>query len=222
MKRSTLNEIIRDAEAFFERFGFKLPPWARWKPEDWKKIGPDHREIVENMLGWDVTDFNLGTFEKRGLVLFTLRNGKLEKKDKPYAEKIMIVGVNQETPYHFHWQKMEDIINRGGGTLVLELSKSDKDEGLSDEPFTVQVDGVTRQFGRPGRLELNPGESVTLPPYLYHRFWAEGDRVLTGEVSMVNDDNSDNRFLEPLPRFPQIEEDEAPYRLLVSEYPSLP
>lgn len=221
MKRSTLNQIIRDAEAFFDSYNFKLPPWAQWSPEQWNRAGDDHREVVENMLGWDVTDFNLGTFEKRGLVLFTIRNGKVEKKDKPYAEKIMIVGVDQETPYHFHWHKMEDIINRGGGTLVLELAASDEKEELSKAPFTVQVDGVTRHFDGPGRLELEPGESVTLPPYLYHRFWAEGERVLTGEVSMVNDDNTDNRFLEPLPRFPQIEEDEAPYRLLVSEYPAL-
>ena len=31
--------------------------------------------------------------------------------------------------------------------------------------------------------------------------------------------NTDNRFLNPLGRFPTIEEDEAPYRLLCNEYP---
>ncbi len=43
--------------------------------------------------------------------------------------------------------------------------------------------------------------------------------MLIGEVSMCNDDNTDNRFLKPLGRFPTIEEDEAPYRLLCNEYP---
>ena len=35
-----------------------------------------------------------------------------------------------------------------------------------------------------------------------------------------NDDNTDNRFYEPLGRFPEIEEDEPPYRLLCTEYPA--
>ena len=43
--------------------------------------------------------------------------------------------------------------------------------------------------------------------------------VLLGEVSQVNDDNTDNRFYEPVGRFPAIEEDEPPYRLLCGEYP---
>ena len=44
--------------------------------------------------------------------------------------------------------------------------------------------------------------------------------VLIGEVSQCNDDNTDNRFYEPIGRFPTIEEDEAPYRLLCNEYPA--
>ena len=44
--------------------------------------------------------------------------------------------------------------------------------------------------------------------------------VLLGEVSQCNDDNTDNRFYEKLGRFPAIEEDEAPYRLLCNEYPA--
>lgn len=66
-----------------------------------------------------------------------------------------------------------------------------------------------------------PGESITIPPYLYHDFHVEegsGD-VLLGEVSMCNDDEADNRFYEDMGRFPEIEEDEEPYRLLCGEYP---
>ena len=43
--------------------------------------------------------------------------------------------------------------------------------------------------------------------------------VLIGEVSMCNDDDTDNHFLSVPGRFPAIEEDEAPYRLLCKEYP---
>jgi D-lyxose ketol-isomerase len=71
------------------------------------------------------------------------------------------------------------------------------------------------------KLCLTPGESITLPPYQYHAFWAEQGKgkVLIGEVSMVNDDNCDNRFYEVMGRFPQIEEDEAPLYCLCNEYP---
>jgi len=42
--------------------------------------------------------------------------------------------------------------------------------------------------------------------------------VLVGEVSKVNDDNTDNRFYESVGRFSAIEEDEAPLYLLVNDY----
>jgi D-lyxose ketol-isomerase len=43
-------------------------------------------------------------------------------------------------------------------------------------------------------------------------------KVLVGEVSAVNDDNSDNYFYEPVGRFPVVEEDEEPLHLLVPDY----
>ena len=42
---------------------------------------------------------------------------------------------------------------------------------------------------------------------------------MVGEVSAVNDDHNDNLFYEPQMRFPHIEEDQEPRRLLVSDYP---
>ena len=41
---------------------------------------------------------------------------------------------------------------------------------------------------------------------------------MIGEVSTVNDDENDNRFLEPLGRYPHIDEDTAPTHLLCNEY----
>jgi len=130
MKRSEINQILGNAKAFMAEKQFILPPWAYWNVEDWKKNRENTTEIIDNMLGWDITDFGSGDFYKRGLFLFTIRNGKFKVDRKPYAEKIMIVEENQETPIHYHWAKMEDIINRGGGNLVIELNNSTKDDKL--------------------------------------------------------------------------------------------
>ena len=220
MKRSEINGIIRRGKEFFEEMKFRLPPWAYWPPEKLKDCGEECREILENLLGWDITDFGSGDFHNRGLFLFTLRNGKPGRGIKPYAEKIMIVEENQETPYHFHWQKAEDIINRGGGNLVIELRSSASDGGFSDSPLTVRVDGIERRLISGGSVVLTPGESICLEPGLYHRFYGEDGNgtVLVGEVSAVNDDTTDNRFYEELGRFPALVEDEEPLHLLVSDY----
>ena len=220
MKRSEVNAIIANAEVFFEKMNFKLPPWAYRTPAEWRGRTERAGEIFENMLGWDLTDFGLGDFRNRGLLLFTIRNGNPDKSGKNYAEKIMVVEEEQETPFHFHWSKMEDIINRGGGNLVLELYRSTAGGGLSDKAVTVKVDGIEREVPAGGKVTLIPGESISLEQGVYHRFYGEKGRgtVLTGEVSMVNDDNADNRFYEPLGRFPTIDEDTTPRRLLVSDY----
>jgi len=224
VKRSEINALIRDSIDFFDAMGFKLPPWAYWDPEDWRGKSDTVQQIVDTMLGWDLTDFGSGVFENTGLILFTLRNGDFRhpENSKGYAEKIMVVRENQETPYHFHWNKMEDIINRGGGNLVIELCRSDNSEALSGEPVVVSVDSIKRTVEPGGKVVLAPGESICLEPYLYHRFYGEKGRgkVLVGEVSAVNDDTADNRFLEASGRFPEIEEDEKPLHLLVNDYPN--
>jgi D-lyxose ketol-isomerase len=220
MKRSEINQLIKLSKEFFNQMNFKLPPWAFWKPDEWKGKYETCSEIADNLLGWDLTDFGSGDFFRRGLILFTIRNGNIRKDKKPYAEKIMIVEEMQETPAHFHWSKMEDIINRGGGNLVIELWNSTPEEELSNEPFTVKTDGVLRKLLPGDKIILTPGESICLVQGLYHRFYGEAGKgkVLVGEVSAVNDDNTDNRFNLPVGRFPEIEEDEAPLHLLVSDY----
>jgi len=220
MKRSEINALIEEAKEFFLKHQFYLPKWAFWEPHDWKGMYESASEVIDNMLGWDITDFGEEKFNARGLLLFTLRNGNLEKDKKPYAEKIMIVKEDQETPYHFHWYKMEDIINRGGGSLVIELYGSDKEETFSDAPIEVKIDGIKRTVEPGGRVVLTPGESICLDQGMYHRFWSEKGTgmTLTGEVSMTNDDNTDNRFKDELGRFPKIQEDVPPVHLLVSDY----
>jgi D-lyxose ketol-isomerase len=222
MKRSEINAIIQNAMSFLQVMRFHLPPFAFYTPAEWKARGESVREIVDLKLGWDVTDFGSGDFRKTGLLLFTLRNGKPDSAQypKPYAEKILIIEEEQRTPLHFHWNKMEDIINRGGGNLVMELYHSTPDEGLENTDVRVAVDGVPRSLKAGGRIVLSPGESICLPRGLYHSFYAEksGGGVLAGEVSAVNDDERDNRFFGDVGRFSEIDEDAEPAHLLCSDY----
>jgi hypothetical protein len=224
VKRSEINAIMRDASDFIRQSGFYLPPFAYWTPADWASKADSAREIVENQLGWDITDFGHGNYAKDGLFMFTVRNGNPENlktmSGKLYCEKIMIVDVNQRTPMHFHWNKVEDIINRGGGKLAIKLFNSTSDDRLADTDVTVSMDGLCHALKAGDTVVLNPGESITLPSRLYHEFWGEERRILVGEVSLVNDDRTDNRFYEPVGRFPEIEEDEPPLHLLVPDYAS--
>jgi len=224
VKRSEINAIMRDASDFIRRSGFYLPPFAYWTPADWASKVGSAREIVESQMGWDITDFGQGNYEKDGLFMFTVRNGSPENiktmSGKLYCEKIMIVDVNQRTPMHFHWTKVEDIINRGGGKLVIKLFNSTSDERLADTDVTVSIDGLRHTLKAGDKVVLSPGESITLTSRLYHEFWGAESRVLVGEVSLVNDDRTDNRFYEPVGRFPEIEEDEPPLHLLVPDYAS--
>jgi D-lyxose ketol-isomerase len=222
MRRSEINELIILADGFIRSKGFHLPPFAYWTPDDWVAKGEEAREIVENQLGWDITDFGMGDFSHFGLVLFTIRNGNPRnwqtQTGKLYAEKIMQVEDGQITPLHFHWKKMEDIINRGGGQLLIQLYNAIPDENLDlTNDVSVAIDGVRHNLKAGEIVRLAPGESITLEPRCYHKFWGEG-RVLIGEISLVNDDHSDNRFFEPIGRFPTIEEDVPALHLLCNDY----
>jgi D-lyxose ketol-isomerase len=222
MKRSEINAIMQRADGFIHSRGFYLPPFAYWTPEAWTNKGPEVSEIVDNSLGWDITDFGRGNFNSEGLFLFTIRNGNMQGwktlKGKLYAEKIMVVEDGQVTPMHFHWNKMEDIINRGGGDLLIQLYQANDDGQLDgNNPVNVSIDGLRRTVGPGDTVRLTPGESICLEQRCYHKFWGEG-RVLVGEVSLVNDDLKDNRFYKQTGRFPEIEEDAPPLYLLCTDY----
>lgn len=220
MKRSEINRQIDFAIDFFSKHSFKLPSWAYFSPDKWKTKGEEYDEIRVAQLGWDITDFGKGKFAEEGLTLFTVRNGYPARVPyKPYCEKIMIVGNNQVTPTHFHWKKMEDIINRGGGDLCIQLWKADeRTDEKTEKAFTLKIDSVLHTFHAGDTVRLKPGESICFEPYVYHNFWAEGGPALVGEVSTVNDDSNDNRFYESLGRFPQIIEDEPARFCLCNEY----
>ncbi|MEM6593309.1 MAG: D-lyxose/D-mannose family sugar isomerase [Pseudomonadota bacterium] len=223
MKRSFVNETLLKGDEYIRSFGHILPPFAYWAPNEMKARQADIQGILDARLGWDITDYGDGDFEKMGLFLFTTRNGRQSDLEAGggmcYAEKIMISRHDQISPMHRHIVKAEDIINRGGATLAIQMYESAPD-GTLDESLdvTVACDGITRTQKPGDVLMLAPGESVTLMPGNWHKFWGEGGDVLIGEVSTVNDDETDNIFHPPLDRFSGIEEDEDPVHLLVSDY----
>lgn len=226
MKRSEINAALKEMEAMVKAYRFSLPPFCHFTPAEWEEKGHDYDEVRDNMLGWDITDYGMGNFEKMGFSLITIRNGNLKMKDKypkTYAEKLLYIRDGQYSPMHFHWSKSEDIINRGGGNVLIRVYNSTPEGDLDREKnVEVHVDGQTRVVPAGSQIRLIPGESISIYPYLYHDFEVEqgSGAVLLGEVSQCNDDNTDNRFYEQLGRFPTIEEDEPPYRLLCNEYPA--
>ena len=179
MKRSEINKAIKELEAMCFSCCFALPPFCGFTPEEWQTLGHEYDEVRDCMLGWDITDYGLGDFDKVGMSLITIRNGNrsmADKYPKVYAEKLLYLREGQYSPNHFHWY----------GT----------------------------------QIRLTPGESIFIRQDMYHDFSVEkgSGAVLLGEVSRCNDDNTDNRFNPPVGRFPSIEEDEPPYRLLCTEY----
>lgn len=223
MKRSKINQCIREMENLIQEYRISLPPFCAWTPEEWNNKSSEYNEIRDNMLGWDITDCGLGDWDSIGFALVTLRNGNQNNPNykKVYAEKLIMLKDGQRFCTHFHWQKSEDIINRGGGILRIQVFNDDGNGGLAESDVLVNQDGRSYYVPAGTYVELRPGESITLWPHQYHNFSTvigTGD-VLIGEVSMSNDDANDNRFYENVGRFPEIEEDEAPYRLLCTEYP---
>jgi D-lyxose ketol-isomerase len=223
MKRSTINDIMGQADAFIRSFGFTLPPFAYWTPEDMRARRGQIDGIVQGRMGWDITDYGEGRFDEMGLFLFTLRNGRQADLKRGggmcYAEKLLISREDQLSPMHRHYLKAEDIINRGGATMAIELFGSAPDGSLDETAGgTVLCDGIARDYAPGEVLLFQPGESITLMPGDWHAFWGEGGDVLIGEVSTVNDDEADNWFRDPIGRFAEIEEDVAPTHLLVSDY----
>ncbi len=225
MKRSEINAALREMKIMCEREHCYLPPFCSFTPERWKSLGHEYDEVRDCMLGWDITDYGLGDFNRTGMALITIRNGNrslADKYPKVYAEKLLYLKEGQYSPNHFHWFKTEDIINRGGGNVLIRVHNSLPDESMDlKSDVKVSMDGRTFTVSAGTQLRLTPGESIHIQQRLYHDFEVEEGTVaaLLGEVSQCNDDNSDNRFEPPVGRFPEIEEDEPPYRLLCNEYP---
>ncbi len=224
MKRSQINQEIRWAKTLLEKSNIKLPPFGYWTMQEWTSGERNIDIIKEVMLGWDITDYGKDRFNELGAILFTLRNGSLKDSSigTPYAEKLILLKEGQRLPIHYHASKTEDIINRAGGVLAIKLYNSLENGDVDYESrVTVDLDGVKHVFAPGEEIDILPGNSITLRPFVYHLFWAKagcGDLVC-GEVSSINDDNTDNFNAEDVSRFSRVEEDEPILHPLCNEYP---
>lgn len=190
MKRSDINQLVRDATACFQAHGWTLPPNPRW----------------------DVTDFGLGDWGRFGLVLVNLA------EEPEYCEKLMYARRGMQTPAHAHAKKKEDIICRWGELRVWIWIPGMKDIRTELPPFTLAVNGELREVTLGQPFTLRSGERVRLIPGIIHAFEPESDECIIGEVSTANDDLNDNFFEDPrIGRFSQVEEDEEPMVRLVGD-----
>ncbi|MBV9219447.1 MAG: D-lyxose/D-mannose family sugar isomerase [Methylobacteriaceae bacterium] len=224
MRRSEVNSYLQQAQALFAEYRFELPPWATWSAEEWRRHPDVASHCSRHQMGWDITDFGFGRFAEEGLVLFCVRNGiQGDPTTVPYAEKLLVVREDQSAPFHYHKVKMEDIIVRGGGNLIIELYNTGVNGEELDAPVTALLDGMRRTVAPREPVRLTPGQSITLPRGLMHRLAGEKGRgmVFLGEVSQVNDDLNDNFFEKPVGRFAKIEEDEPPLFPLWNELAKL-
>ncbi|MGH7943492.1 MAG: D-lyxose/D-mannose family sugar isomerase [Opitutaceae bacterium] len=231
LNRARVEASIAIAKNVFRTFHLNLPPFAFWTTRVWERAGADYDEVRDCMLGWDVTDFGSRDFTHIGRTLFTLRNGNLHdaRYPKSYAEKLILDPEGQRAPAHFHRTKREDIINRGGGNICVQLTRVGADDQPANGRLTVAVDGSARVIASGETVRLRPGESVCIPPRTIHQFWGEegtGHRIdgtgytVSSEVSSVCDDLKDNFFFGDLTRFPRIVEDAPRVHYLCHEYPA--
>lgn len=223
MKRSEINSAIRWAKALLAKNHISLPEYSNWSPEEWKAHAGETEVIRKLMLGWDITDFGCGDFDTIGTVLYTVRNGSATDPEVgvPYCEKYLLLRDGQRLPEHYHVNKTEDIINRAGGTLQVFLWNADPVTGEQlDTDVVVYQDSIRHVYKAGEEILVAPGNSISLTPYMAHIFGPKpgtGDLVC-GEVSKVNDDLTDNYWLEKTARFPIIEEDEPAIHPMCNEY----
>jgi len=218
LKRSQINEIIKESIDFIQAQGFQLPPFAKWTTLDWENKGVEYDNLRQAGLGWDVADYGLDDFAKIGIVALTIRLGSIPTLgyEKPYAEKLLVLQPDQEVPLHFHPNKIEDLINRGTTDCYICFYRAKADGSLDEQPVTILMDGCIKTVAAGQKIVLKPGESVTLLPKQYHKIWAGREKVLLGEVTMVN---NDHHFFDVSPSATIIEEDVQPEYYLVNEYP---
>lgn len=222
MKRSEINAAIVWAKALLEKNNIHLPVTAYWSMDQWKQNAGNIDTIRKVMMGWDITDFGTNDFKNIGAVLYTVRNGKMDDPTVgvPYCEKYIVMKDGQRLPKHYHVYKTEDIINRAGGVLAVYLWNASQDGKQLETDVEVYMDGIKHVVKAGEEILVYPGSSISLTPYIAHIFGPKpgsGDLVV-GEVSRVNDDNTDNYWLESTSRFAEIEEDEPLLHPLCNEY----
>jgi D-lyxose ketol-isomerase len=222
LTRSEANATLRNAYEFFSSFGNFLPPQALWSVDEWLRRKEEMVPSIKGGVGWDIFK-PAPDFAKEGLTLYTITNG-YPGSYQVYAEKLLMATPGQVTPMHYHAIKQEDIICGGGSNMHIQLYWAESEKQLSDRPVEAVINGGLKKVLAGEELVFKPGERITLAPRMFHRFWADPDGKGPGfirEVSMVNDDATDNYFLDEIGRFAEVIEDEPILWPLGSDYKRL-
>ena len=225
MKRSRINEILREGDAFIRSFGYVMPPFAYWSPEELRARKP-RASSRRGSAGTSPTTGKTSSTNS-ACSCSQSRNGRAEDLARGqgmlYAEKIMISRKNQLSPMHRHVVKAEDIINRGGGKLVLELFMPDAEGNIdhAGRGARCRADGVMRKLPRRRASEARAGRKRDASAGRVAWILGRGRRC-ADRRSFDGQRRSDRQYLPRPDRHasPQIEEDEAPLHLLVSDYDS--
>ena len=156
MKRSRINDIMTAADEMMRSFGFTLPPFAYWNPEEFRARVNDGsaRRIADARLGWDITDYGQGdstgsasSCSRCETAFFPIwsaeRHGLRGKApDQP---------AGPGHPMHTHFIKSRGHHQPGRRDSAVELFGSDANGNFDGEKgATVLTDGLERQ--------LQPGE----------------------------------------------------------------
>ena len=225
MKRSFIEARIEAMLAACQRHGLPLPPFALWREDEYRANPDAARRIATSGLGWNIVEFRPALSAARGSACspcaWATGANFSKGRGRFYAEKALYAEDGQRAPPHYHVVKTEDIVNRGGARFVIELFKVDRAGAPIKERFRVVKDVTMLDLGPGDRITLEPGESATLEPFVAHSFWAEGGATLAAEVSLVNDDASDNYFVPALPPFAPIEEDRPRRYITVRDHARL-
>jgi D-lyxose ketol-isomerase len=222
VKRSFIDARIDRMLEICARHGVELPPYALWREAEFRASPEAAKLIADRGMGWNVVEFKPGLFAREGLTLFTLRMGDWRElssgRGRLYGEKAILAEDGQRARHHYHVVKTEDILNRGGARFVVELFKVDAKGAPLKDRFRALKDASVLDLGPGDQVRLEPGESLTLEPFIAHAFWAEGGAALAGEVSLANDDATDNYFLPPLGPPVTIDEDAPPRYVTVRDH----
>ncbi|WP_020529949.1 D-lyxose/D-mannose family sugar isomerase [Flexithrix dorotheae] len=187
MKRSSINQVVREATMFFEANGWTLPPNPKW----------------------DVTDFGLGDFSKTGLVLVNLA------EENEYCEKLMYAKKGQVTPAHCHAKKKEDIIVRTG-KLAIQVWKGKPESNKDSFSIKINgewsdvISGEIIYLNSGERLTIVPGIYHEFYP-------ESEECIIGEVSTANDDLNDNFFINPDVGRFSEIDEDEPRMVRLVSE-----
>ena len=97
-----------------------------------------------------------------------------------------------------HWDKMEEIIIRGGGNRLRWVYNPYVDDQFDTSDAKVCCDGRTCFVPEGRQVCLTPDESIIIYQRMYHDSQVESGTgsVLADQFSICNDDNTNNRFMK--------------------------